>query len=270
MRVFVAFVLLTTLASAQSTARDLLPTSGLSAEVRNLSSTWQSGNRSIGEQRKRARALRDRISQFVVSQLESKPSISARELQTQLRAVFDLEPWNNCNVCNDPPYVWATAWGSKTTHRQIVVAYDLSLGFMGPQSSLATIESYSWENGSARRTSRGGSELDGYVNNFDSIAWHPDTNEYWILAWGQASGASGRGLHGRALLYRVAEEKVEPVWRSSLKLDNVVARQNEAGWELTYADHDLLYSDDPHPHFIDVYSFDWTARTFRRIVHQRY
>jgi hypothetical protein len=278
-RVGVASVLLLVLihaASAQtiaarSNSQNLLSTRGLAAEVRELGAAWMTGNLSRSQQLKRGRRLRERISHFILRQLEAKPSISARELQDQLRTLFGGESWLKCTDCDDPPHVWATDWGPKTTSRHVVVAYDLSLGFMGPNSELATVESYVWENGAARVTARGGSELDGYISNFARVTAHAHTDGYWIVAWGQVSGASGRGLSGKSLVYRASMDRVEPVWRSSLKLCNIHAQQNSVGWELAYADCDLLYADDPHPYYFDVYSAtSGGGGSFRRIVHQRY
>jgi hypothetical protein len=92
--------------------------------------------------------------------------------------------------------------------------------------------------------------------------------EIWVLAWGQMSGASGRGLHGQAAVYRVAPDGVNIEW--SLKQDNMTAQKNELGWEVSYADHDLLYGNAPKPYFLDVYKMDFAKRTSTRIVHYQY
>jgi hypothetical protein len=58
------------------------------------------------------------------------------------------------------------------------------------------------------------------------------------------------------------------VWRWDAT--NVTAQRNVVGWEVSYADRDLLYGNDPHPHFLDIYAFDWDRKSFARVVHYRY
>ena len=160
-------------------------------------------------------------------------------------------------------------WGPATKRRQVVVAYALGLGFMGPNGSLTTIESYLWVNQKARRVSRGGDELNGRALTFQLLAWYPAAEEYWILASGATYGWSGRAFPGRAMLYRVGIDGVVAAWDTQT-LPNLKVQRNELGWEATYADRDRFYNNLPEPYVLDVYRFDYEARRFKRIIHRRY
>src|SRR5208337_3981420 len=135
---------------------------------------------------------------------------------------------------------------------QFVVAYELGLGFVA--GSVTVIESYIRDNstGTVRRTARGGKEFDGYVTNFQMISQFSSPAEIWVLAWGMVEGASGRGLHGRATVYRVGVDAIQIAWDDARE-DNVTAQRNEVGWEVNYADPKKLYGVDPRPYFLDIY-----------------
>jgi hypothetical protein len=137
----------------------LLSTSSLAKKVRataRLLSDSPPGT--TAETRRRGgNRLRDEISQFIVAQVEAMPSISQQQLRDQLRKVLspgvpdtDVE-----SACDRPPYVFANVWGGTKGTSQFVIAYQLALGFMGPQSSIIVIESYTRDNNSetVRRTS---------------------------------------------------------------------------------------------------------------------
>jgi hypothetical protein len=94
-------------------------------------------------------------------------------------------------------------------------------------------------------------------------------DEIWVLAWGMVQGAGGRGLNGRATVYRVEVDAIQIVWDDA-KEANVTAQQNEIGWEVNYADPKKLYGDNPKPYFLDIYRVDYRNRAFSRIVHHQY
>jgi len=246
----------------------LLPTTELSKEAQSFLTPLKSGQETQQRRRKGA-VVRDHISEFIVRQLEAMPSISQGQLQTQLQRVLCSRALDDCDECNRPPYVFAFDYGPKTIRRQVVVAYLLDLGFMGPGGTLTVVENYLWVNGQAKRTAGAGSEFDGYIGNFQQVVWHPDTDEYWLLAWGTLTGSSGRGLSGRAAVYRVGVDAVKTVWFAPVLL-NVTAQRNAVGWEVNYADKDRLYGNDPHPSVLDIYRFDYTQRTYSRVVRYRY
>jgi len=148
---------------------------------------------------------------------------------------------------------------------QFVVAYRLGTGFVG--GVISVIESYIVDDGkTVRRVARGGSELDGYVPNFQMVRQFFNPAEIWVLTWGMVEGASGRGLHARATVYRVGSEEVKIAWDDE-KEDNLTAQSSDIGWEVSYANHDLLYGNDPKPYFFDVYKIRSGDRTFNRVVH---
>jgi hypothetical protein len=105
--------------------------------------------------------------------------------------------------------------------------------------------------------------------NFQMAAQFYDPNEIWVLAWGTMQGASGHGLHGRAMVYGVGADSLKPVWDAP-GLDNVTAQRNDVGWEVSYADPTLLYGNDPHPFFLDIYALGNKTGTFSRVAHYRH
>src|SRR6185295_2011161 len=160
------------IASGQVPARppELLATAPLAAEVRDMVS--RVGNLDTAKRRAEAATVRDHISNFIVRQIDAMPSISQEQLQQQLGEI----------VCDDPrcqgmrhPIVRAADWGPRSVRRQIVAAYALFGLWNGPGGSLTAIESYLWEGGRTRRTSRGGAEVDGYALNVEEVARHLDT-----------------------------------------------------------------------------------------------
>jgi hypothetical protein len=212
-------------------------------------------------------ALRDTISQFVVDQIAAKPDITKEQLRAQIAAILCTNPNIDCD-CNHPPYVFANAWLGPRGKSQFVIAYQLSLGFMGPNGSITVLESYLVGDGKPRRSARGGGEFDGYVANFQMVQQFYDPPEIWVLTWGMVEGASGRGLHGRATVYRMRTDDVTAAWDDD-KEDNLTAQSNAIGWEVRYADPDLLYGSDPKPYFFDVYKVEYPSRTFSRVIHFR-
>jgi hypothetical protein len=252
--------------SSAATRDELLPTAQLSKEARSFRTPLKSSSE-IPQRRSKGAVVRDHISEFVVRQLGTMPSISQRQLQTQLRKILCSEASGACDECNQPPYVFASDWGPKTIRRQVALAYMLDLGFVGPGGTLTVVESYLWENGTAKRIAGGGSEFDGYIANFQQVSWLPDA--YWLLAWGTLTGSSGRGLSGRAALYRVGVDAVKTVWFAPVLL-NVTAQRNAIGWEVNYADQDRLYDNAANPWLLDIYSFDNAQGTYSRVVHYQY
>jgi hypothetical protein len=93
--------------------------------------------------------------------------------------------------------------------------------------------------------------------------------EIWVLAWGTVQGASGRGLRGRATVYNAGADAVKVAWEDALE-DNLTAQRNEIGWEVNYADSNLLYGNDPKPYLFDVYELNHLNRSFSRVVRYRH
>lgn len=245
----------------------LLPTASLAKQVRSLNMLLSKSppGTTLDGRRRAGFVVRDRISQFIVDQIEAKPDITRDQLLAQLRAILCSSTGQICD-CDHPPYAFGNIWRARKGTQQFVVAYVLDLGFMGEKGSIAVVESYMSENGKVRRSSRGGSEFDGYMVNFQMLEQFSDPAEIWVLAWGTVEGASGRGLHGRATVYGVGADSVKPVWDAP-DLDNVTAQRNAVGWEVAYADPTLLYGNDPNPYFLDVYEVAYLKRVFSRVVH---
>jgi hypothetical protein len=243
------------------------PTASLAKQVRSLNMLLSdSPPGTTMESRRRAGfVVRDRISEFIVDQMDANPDILQSQLRKQLQAILCSSPNDECD-CDHPPYVLGNVWGGKKGIQQFVVAYVLYLGFMGPQGSITVVEGYLSENGKVRSSSRGGAEFDGYMANFQMVEQFSDPNEIWLLAWGTIQGASGRGLHGRATVYSVGADSVKLVWDAP-NLDNVTAQRNAVGWEVAYADPTLLYGNDPKPYFLDIYEVTYLRRAFSRVVH---
>ena len=245
----------------------LLPTSTLAKQVRSLNMLLSNSppGTTLDSRRRAGFEVRDRISQFIVDQTDVNPDISQSQLRKQLQAILCSSPNDECD-CDHPPYVLGNIWGGKKGTQQFVVAYVLYLGFMGEKGSITVVEGYLPENGKVRRSSRGGTEFDGYMVNFQMVAQFFDPNEIWVLGWGTAQGASGRGLHGRATVYSVGADSVKLVWDAP-DLANVTAQRSAVGWEVAYADPTLLYGNDREPYFLDVYAVAYLKRTFSRVVH---
>jgi len=252
----------------------LLDVTALTAEVNQLShppANLQGVQREKNaEQREKdARRVQHDISEFIVRQWETMPSISGRLLETQLRRIFGAEPWDVCHVCDNPPHVYALDWGPNTTKRAAIVAYSLSSGFMGPHGNTTVIESYLWENGKARLVASGGREFDAHSFHTQQVAWYTRPYEYSVLVWGQMINQNGRCISGKAAVYRVTLDSVSPVWQSSPAACNLSAHANSLGWEVDYGDRKLVYGDDPHPRFFDVYAVD-SKGLFHLFLSKRY
>ena len=260
-----ALLLLASVARATDTGK-LLPTAPLAKQVIALGKLLSDSppGTTMDSRRKAGLAVRDRISQFIVDQIKAKPDITQPQLRAQLQAILCSAPYNDCG-CDQPPYVFANVWFGPMGASQFVVAYRLGTGFVG--GVISVIESYIVDDGkTVRRVARGGSELDGYVPNFQMVRQFFNPAEIWVLTWGMVEGASGRGLHARATVYRVGSEEVKIAWDDE-KEDNLTAQSNDIGWEVSYANHDLLYGNDPKPYFFDVYKIRSGDRTFNRVVH---
>jgi len=246
----------------------LLPTASLAAEVKQVSSPI---SEPLELRRSKGLRLQKEISGFVIAQMQSMREISQEQLRAQLQAILCPDSDTSSCDCNQPPYVFSNTWGGRRGTSQFVVAYALYLGFLGPQSSITVLEGYERDNstGAIRRTAVGGSEFDGYFVDFQMVHQFYRPPEIWVLTWGNVLGASGRGVRGRATVYRVKSEAVEVAWNDA-KHDNVTAQRNALGWEVDYGDHDLIYGYDPKPYFFDVYAVNHQKRTFSRIVHHHY
>ncbi len=235
----------------------LLPTASLAKQLNSLGTPLSESptGTTMESRRKSGLVLRDRISQFIIDQIEATPNITKDQMLAQLRAILCSNPNVECD-CEHPPYVFTNVWLGPTGTAQFAVAYQLSLGYMGPKGNITVLESYLVDNAKARRVARGGNEFDAYVANFQMVQQFFDPAEIWVLTWGTVQGASGRGLSGRATVYRVGTDAVTIAW-SDAREDNLSAQRNELGWEMAYADHDLLYSNDPNPYFFDVYKLNY-------------
>jgi hypothetical protein len=248
----------------------LLPTQALARQVQALKHVPDSD----ADVRRRVllgKAVRGRIDEFIVRQLESLPSISGDQLQHQLQDIVCTGGTYPCEGDDATPKVFTEGWGSKTERRQVVVAYVLYLGFMGERGSIVTVESYVWEKQSqkARMTSRGGSEFDGRYVEFQQLAWYPSDGKYWLFVSGPPLGWSGRAYAGKATLYSVGIDDVHTIWTSGTQ-PNLRVRKNELGWEASYANYDRFYSNLPKPYVFDVYKFDYDSRNFQRVIHYLY
>jgi hypothetical protein len=265
------FVVATLSCSAQAAETGaLLSTAPLAKQVSALGTLLSESptGTTVEDRRKAGFVLRGKISQFVVDQIEAKPNITKDQLRAQLRAIICAHPNLECD-CNHPPYVLANAWFGPRGTSQFVVAYQINLGFMGPKGSITVLESYVVEDGKAKRSAAGGGEFDAYNTNFEMVQQFFNPVEIWVLTWGMVNGASGRGLRGRAAVYRISTDSVTIAWDDD-RQDNLTAQTNAIGWEVNYAAHDLLYGNDPKPYFFDAYEVDPTKRTFSRTVHYQH
>jgi hypothetical protein len=206
---------------------------------------------------------------FIVDQIEAKPHITKEQLRAQLQAILCASPNAECD-CNHPPFIFTNTWFGPNRTSQFVVAYLRYMGFIGNGGVITVIESYVVEDGKkVRRVAAGGGEFDAYVPNFEIVHQFLDPTEIWVLRWGMVNGASGRGLHARATVYRVGTDNVTIAWNDD-EQDNLTARTNAIGWEVSYADHNLLYANDPNSYFFDVHEIDYKKRTSSRVVHYQH
>jgi hypothetical protein len=189
-----------------------------------------------------------RLGNFIVNQIAAKPDITKEELQSQLRTIFCPGQRSTCDVGLQPA-VLASSWFEPKGTQQFAVGFQIHLGFMGPKGMITVLESFLVENGKVmQRGALGGGEFDAYTANFQLIEQFIDPAEIWVLAWGSVLGSSGRGIGGQAAIYRVGLGKVTVAWKDVQKA-NVAAQKSLIGWELRYADKQLLYSNDPEPYF---------------------
>jgi hypothetical protein len=261
-------MLLVSLPVGANATGKLLPTASLAKQVRSLNMLISdSPPGTTMESRRRAGfVVRDRISQFIVDQIEAKSDITKDQLTMQLRAILCSNQYSMCDISQQPA-VLSTGWFGPNGKGQFALAYQLNLGFMGPKGAITVVESYWVEYAkTVKHWARGGSEFDAYTANFQMVEQFIDPAEIWVLAWGQILGGNGRGIGGRATLYRVGSDAVTVAWDDA-KEDNLAAQKSLIGWEVSYADHDLLYGNDPKPYFFDVYKLRYRDRTFSRVVH---
>jgi hypothetical protein len=214
-----------------------------------------------------AKSVSADIADLVIRTLDRDPSTRAQQLEQRLVTLICQAPDNEVCYPGGHPKIFAQDWGPAATMRQIVIAYQLNLGCMGPGCTLVRIETFVWEKatGKAYSTARGGGALNGRMVSFEQIASYADR---WIMASGPMTGWSGRTFGGRAILYRINSGEVQPIWDRSLA--GLTVQRNELGWEANYADQKRFYSNEPHPYVFDVYALNWQDRTFRRVIHHRY
>ena len=249
--------------SPSQPAGGLLPTAPLADEVRAIEDLPD-----MDDRRRRGLQLRDRIGAFIIAQQNAMPSISSSQLRAQLREIVPgCGPTEECSESR-PPHVFKAVYGPTT--QQVVVAYVIETGTAaGP--GITVLENYVWDKDrGARRTARGGNEFDAYGVHFEQVATWPRDYESWVLVWGTVRGASGRGLSGRAAVYRVTSNRVSIVWLRSSNMMNVVAQRIDMGWEVSYYDAKRLYGGLPNPGVLDLYQLDYSNRTHRRILHFAY
>jgi hypothetical protein len=266
-----AFVLADTSRAASVAQTGLLPTQVLARQVQALATAPET-NEDQSHRIARAKVIRDRISDFIVRQLEALPSIPSDELQRQLQSIVCTPGLTHpCDEDHSTSKVFTDIWGPKEERRQVVVAYQLNLGFMGAGGSLVTLENYVWDKATqkAQMTTRGGREFDGRYVEFQQLVWYPSENQYWIFVSGPPLGWSGRAYAGSGTLYSVGIDEVRAIWTSGI-LPNLKVQKNELGWEASYADYDRFYKNLPEPYVFDVYKFDYDARNFQRVIHYRY
>jgi hypothetical protein len=249
----------------------LLPTQSLAEQARKLEAAPTSD---LDYRRRvaKATALHHQIDDFIVKQIETFPSISSNQLQVQLLKIFCASAAPG--ICDDSVQfvkVFAEGWGPKTLRRQFVVASQFPVGFMGPEGSLVTIDSYLWDKSTqkAHLSSEGGREFNGRTVEFSLLAWYPDASQYWIFVSGPPLGWSGRAYAGQATLYGVGTDSVTTIWRSGA-LANLKIQLNEMGWEASYHDSRRFYNNLPAPSVFDSYKFDYNTHHFQRVIHYRY
>jgi len=250
------------LSAARAENRNLLPTARLAESVNTLRQP-PSGTK-VEKKRKAGYIVRDKINQFIVNQIEANPDITKEELQAQLGAI--LCPRHPCDIGLQPAVLTSSWFGPKGT-LQFAVGYQIYLGFMGPNGMITVLESFLVENGKViQRGAFVGGEFDAYSANFQLIEQFIDPAEIWVLAWGTVLGGSGRGIGGRAVMYRVGLGEVNVAWEDAREV-NVAAQKSLIGWEFRYASKQLLYGNDQKPYFFDVYKIEFAKRTFSRTVH---
>jgi hypothetical protein len=265
-----ALLLLASVASATDTGK-LIPTAPLAKQVVALGKLLSESppGTTMESRRKAGFAVRERISQFIIDQIEAKPDITKDQFTKQLRAILCSGEYSMCDISQQPA-ILSTAWVGPNGKGQFAVAYQLNLGFMGHNGAITVVESYWVEYAkTVKHLARGGSEFDEHTANFQLIEQFVDPHEIWILAWGTVLGGNGRGISGRATVYRLGTDDVKVAWDNAREV-NVSAQKSLIGWEFTCADKQLLYGNDPKPYFFDVYQLNYLERSFSRVAHFRY
>ena len=121
----------------------LLSTASLAKQVNTLGKLMADSppGTTMESRRKAGFVLRDKIRQFVVDQIEANPDITREQLRSQLRAILSSFQYATCND-DVPPYVLANSGFGPKGRLQFAVAYQLSLGFMGPKGTITVLETY--------------------------------------------------------------------------------------------------------------------------------
>jgi len=90
--------------------------------------------------------------------------------------------------------------------QSLIVAYTL---VRGPHDDIATIRGYRWNLDRFELASTTGDEFLGY-DMFESILRSPNSNEFWLIAWGQAHTFNGKKVRFR--IYSFDGNAFRTVW----------------------------------------------------------
>ncbi|MBV8863818.1 MAG: hypothetical protein JO210_00290 [Acidobacteriaceae bacterium] len=159
---------------------------------------------------------------------------------------------------DDEPHIFTSAWGEKTSRRQVVIVYGLWFGCMVPGWTVTVFENYLWENGKAGRTSD--NMLSGYLTQTELLTSYPDKEQYWVLVSAMMAGCSGRLLPRQALLLQIGVDGVKIIWQTPVLGDLTAhAHQSDGRWEVSYVD-DSLYPNGTDEQVLDVYQLSYTSQ----------
>jgi hypothetical protein len=225
-KLWLCALLLIASGAGASDSGKLLPTAPLAKQVIALAKLLSDAppGTTMESRRKAGFAVRDRISQFIVDQIEAKPDISKDQLTEQLRAIVCSGEYSMCAISRQP-LILSTGWIGPNGNGQFAVAYRLNLGFLGPNGAVPIVESFSVEYAKAvKHWARGGSGFDASTANFQLIEQFVDSHEIWILAGGTVLGGNGRGIRGRATAYRLGSDDVKVAWDNAREV-NVSAQR---------------------------------------------
>jgi hypothetical protein len=201
--------------------------------------------------------LREVVASFVIAQLEAEPKLSTMQLRAQLIDILDRVDdgvhktlvFRTTRLEEKDPLVWAVVYNE-----------DAHYGLGG---SRIVIDSYSVEKGKARLAGRGGSEMDGYALEAESV-YSPSLSSITILIHGRLGWASGHELPAGAVLYGVNQTGVRALWTLNAPGLVFVGRV-AAGFVIQYHDEERHAANLPDT-ALDVYITNQEPP--RRAVHE--
>jgi len=254
----------------------LLSTKALAHDIRVLQSPMDDADVNPRADRPRVAALRRKVGDFIILQIEAYPSISPCELEKQLALAFAVED-QGCGETLDReegvPRVFAPSWGPKSTQRNFAVVYSWWASY-GGNGSQTILESYVWEKD--QRVHRAAASVPAsfagmLLRQAQEVCWFPDPDRYWVLLSESVGGGSGRVIGGTASVVEIGPDQIRTIWNAPPGIGNLeaYAMLPSLRWEIEYADVQEVYADQPKAYRLEIYQVDFERHAFHRLAYLR-